>query len=154
MSRLSLALLLITMCPALARAQSTPQPTAASAPAAAVDSLALARQYSMWLYLGQVDSLLAHSSDETRAEEASDPSFARMTGLIAERGGFETKVLEETWKLRNGRCQYWRTAEFMKMPDEPILIRWVLDTNGRIDGFGAGPLSQAPPVESETCAAN
>ncbi len=58
---------------------------------------------------------------------------------------------EETWKLRNGDCQYWRTAQFSAV-DEPLLIRWVLDRTGRIAGFGAGPYTQAPPVESETCA--
>ncbi|HET6616757.1 MAG TPA: hypothetical protein VFH69_02990, partial [Gemmatimonadota bacterium] len=58
---------------------------------------------------------------------------------------------EETWKLRNGECQYWRTSQFSVM-DEPLLIRWVLDPQGRIEGLGAGPLTQAPEVESETCA--
>ena len=115
-----------------------------------VDSLALARQYTLWLYVGEVDSLLAHSTDEFRDQEAGDPSFARMSGLIAERAGFETEVIEETWKLRNGDCQYWRTAAFSNS-DEPLLIRWVLDSAGRIDGIGGGPLSQAPPVEAETC---
>jgi hypothetical protein len=118
---------------------------------APVDSLALARQYSIWLYTGEVDSLLAHSSDETRANEAQDPTFRRVSGLIAERAGFEVEVVEETWKLRNGACQYWRTATFSNM-DEPILLRWVMDPQGRITGLGAGPLSQAPPVQAETCA--
>ena len=123
---------------------------AARAQDSTVDSLALARQYTMWLYVGEVDSLLAHSTDDFRDQEVQDPSFARMSGLIAERAGFETEVIEETWKLRNGDCQYWRTAEFSNI-DEPLLIRWVLDPTGRIDGVGGGPLSQAPPVEAETC---
>ena len=125
---------------------------AARAQEAPVDSLALARQYTTWLYAAEVDSLLAHSTDEFREEEAQDPSFARMSGLIAERAGFEVTVVEETWKLRNGKCQYWRTAEFTNAP-EPLLIRWVIDAKGRIEGIGGGPLSQAPPVEAETCGA-
>jgi hypothetical protein len=123
---------------------------AARAQESTVDSLALARQYTMWLYVGEVDSLLAHSTEATREEEAREPSFARLSRLIAERAGFETEVIEETWKLRNGDCQYWRTAEFSNS-DEPLLIRWVLDSAGRIEGIGGGPLSQAPPVEAETC---
>jgi hypothetical protein len=123
---------------------------AARAQESTVDSLALARQYTMWLYVGEVDSLLAHSTDEFRDEHAQEPSFTIMSRLIAERAGFETEVIEETWKLRNGDCQYWRTAEFSNI-DEPLLIRWVLDSSGRIDGVGGGPLSQAPPVEAETC---
>jgi hypothetical protein len=117
---------------------------------APVDSLALARQYTVWLYEAQVDSLLAHSTDEFRERHAQEPSFTIMSGVIAERAGIEISVVEETWKLRNGECQYWRTAEFSNMR-EPLLIRWVLDPKGRIDGIGGGPLSQAPPVESETC---
>lgn len=115
-----------------------------------VDSLALARQYTGWLYAGQVDSLLAHSTDATREDEAEAPGFARYSQMIAERAGFEIEVLEETWKLRNGDCQYWRTAAFSAI-SEPLLIRWVLDPAGRIEGIGLGPLSQAPPVEAETC---
>jgi hypothetical protein len=125
---------------------------AARAQESTVDSLALARQYTMWLYVGEVDSLLAHSTDEFRGDHAQEPSFTIMSRLIAERAGFETEVIEETWKLRNGDCQYWRTAEFSNI-DEPLLIRWVLDRAGRIDGVGGGPLSQAPPVEAETCQA-
>ena len=124
--------------------------TAASARAqeSPVDSLALARQYTSWLYLGQVDSLVAHTAEDSRGELSQ--TYPQLGQLIAQRAGFELEVSEETWKLRNGECQYWRTAQFSVM-DEPILIRWVLDREGRITGLGAGPYSQAPPVESETC---
>lgn len=125
-------------------------PTTARAQEAPVDSLALARQYTQWLYAGEVDSLLAHSTDEVRTEMTESGGFARTSQMIAERAGFELEVSEETWKLRNGACQYWRTAQFSEM-EEPLLLRWVLDPQGRITGIGAGPLTQAPPVESETC---
>jgi hypothetical protein len=126
------------------------------APAAAiaqtpVDSLALARQYTTWLYAGEADSLVAHSTEETRNQEGAADKYLQMTQLIAQRAGTELEVSEETWKLRNGDCQYWRVAQFSAM-EEPLLVRWVLDREGRIDGFGAGPYTQAPPVESETCA--
>lgn len=137
-----LALGLATLSPALARAQESP-----------VDSLALARQYTTWLYAGEVDSLLAHSTDETRSEMEESGGFTSMGQMIAERAGVELEVSEETWKLRNGACQYWRTAQFSSL-EEPILIRWVLDPQGRIEGLGAGPYTQAPPVESETCQAS
>lgn len=125
-------------------------PAATRAQEAPVDSLALARQYTTWLYAGDVDSLLAHSTDETRAEMAESGNFTRMGQMIAERAGVEIEVSEETWKMRNGACQYWRTSQFSSI-EEPILIRWVLDPQGRISGLGAGPYTQAPPVEAETC---
>jgi len=125
-------------------------PIAARGQDAPVDSLALARQYTQWLYAGEVDSLLAHSTDEVRAEMTESGGFSRYAQTIGERAGFELEVSEETWKLRNGDCQYWRTAQFSQM-EEPLLLRWVLDPRGRIEGIGAGPLTQAPEVESETC---
>jgi hypothetical protein len=121
-------------------------PGAATAQVASVDSLALARQYTDWLLLGQADSLVAHSVEGTSTRE----EYTDLSRLIAERAGFELEVSEETWKLRNGDCQYWRTSQFSAI-DEPLLIRWVVDREGRIAGIGAGPLSQAPEVESETC---
>ena len=123
------------LAPVTARAQETP-----------VDSLALARQYTEWLLAGEVDSLKAHSTEESR----TDIEYSQVSQLIAQRAGHELEVSEETWKLRNGDCQYWRTSQFSVM-DEPLLIRWVLDPQGRIEGLGAGPLTQAPEVESETC---
>lgn len=134
-----LALFVASLAPGVARAQ------------APVDSLALARQYTMWLYAGEADSLIAHSTDETRNQEGARDGFLQLSKMIADRAGSELEVSEETWKLRNGDCQYWRTAQFSAV-EEPILIRWVLDPQGRIDGYGAGPYMQAPPVESETCA--
>jgi hypothetical protein len=136
MSRWTILLALAAaLPPAAARAQETP-----------VDSLALARQYTTWLYAGDVDSLVAHSTEEM----AASGDYARVGQLIAERAGVELEVSEETWKMRNGECQYWRTSQFSAM-DEPILLRWVLDPQGRISGLGAGPYTQAPPVEAETC---
>ena len=125
-------------------------PVAARAQDAPVDSLALARQYTQWLYAGEVDSLLAHSTEETRAQMTENGAFSRLSDMIAQNAGFELEVSEETWKLRNGDCQYWRTAQFSEI-EEPILLRWVLDPEGKIEGIGAGPLTQAPVVESETC---
>jgi hypothetical protein len=125
-------------------------PAEACAQDAAVDSLALARQYSEWLYAGEADSLLAHSVEETRTEMSENGGFTRLSQMIAEHAGFELEVSEETWKMRNGQCQYWRTAQFSAM-EEPLLVRWVLDPQGRIEGIGAGPLTQAPEVESEMC---
>lgn len=124
----------------------------AGAQAPPVDSLALARQYTQWLYVGRADSLLAHSTDAVREEYAEGPGYARYGETIAERAGVELEVIEETWKLRNGDCQYWRTARFSNM-EEPLMVRWVLDPEGRIEGIGLNPAGQAPPVEAETCAA-
>ncbi len=127
---------------------------ALAAPAAAqespVDSLALARQYSAWLWAGEADSLLAHSAGDMRTRYAEPPGYAAVTEMLATRAGTETAVEEETWKLRNGDCQYWRTARVTGM-EGLFLMRWILDPSGRITGMGLGPAAQAPPVDAETC---
>lgn len=125
---------------------------AAQTEATAVDSLALARRYTQWLYAGEADSLVAHSSETARESFATPERFSRYSEMLAQRAGLETDEVEETWKLRNGECQYWRIARFTDL-DEYMLVRWVLDADGRITGLGLGPFSQAPPVEAETCLA-
>ena len=120
-------------------------PSAATAQAARPDSLALARQYTDWLYTGQGDSLYAHSSERTR--EGSTPDWwIERTNFIGQRAGLETEVISEDFRMRNGRPQYWRVARFSDL-DEPLLVRWVIDDDGKIAGIGLGPLSQAPPTD-------
>lgn len=115
-----------------------------------VDSLALARQYTAWLYAGEADSLVAHSTPEALESFSTIDRWTSYTEMIGSRAGEEVSVIEESWKLRNGDCQYWRVATFSGM-DEPFLLRWVLTPDGRIAGVGLGPETQAPPVDRETC---
>jgi hypothetical protein len=110
---------------------------------AAVDSLALARQFTQWFYNAQWDSLLAHSP---AGERPSRDEMQRQLDLLTARAGTETQVLEEKFVMRKGRPQYWRTAKFSAM-EEPILLRWVIDPTGQIAGMGLGPASQAPPID-------
>lgn len=124
--------------------------TAVAQETAPVDSLALARRYTAWLYAGEADSLLAHSTEEARASFSTAERWNSYAETIRTRGGEEVEVVEESWKLRNGECQYWRVARFSRMP-EPLLVRWVLAPGGAIAGIGLGPSSQAPPIDRETC---
>ena len=110
-----------------------------------VDSLALARKFTMWLYAGEADSLVAYyAGDRDPAEQRE--RIIMGSEMIAEQAGFEIEVIEETWKKRHGRTQYWRTAKFTEM-DEPLLVRWVITAEGKYTGTGLGPLSQAPPTD-------
>jgi hypothetical protein len=98
----------------------------------------------MWFYMGEADSLVAYySGDDDPAERRA--RYAEFSQMVADQGGFEIEVIEETWKRRNGQTQYWRTAKFSEI-DEPILIRWVY-SEGKHLGMGIGPLSQAPPTD-------
>lgn len=110
-----------------------------------VDSLALARQYTMWFYAGMADSLIAHR-DPSDTSKADPEQILQSLDMLTSRAGNEVQVIEEKFIKRNGRTQYWRTAKFDNM-DEPLLIRWVILPGGYIGGFGMGPLSQAPPID-------
>lgn len=121
-------------------------PSAAAAQAARPDSLALARKFTEWLYTGQGDSLYAHSSEQTRQGGSTPDWWLERTNVIGQRAGLETEVISEDFRMRNGRPQYWRVARFSDL-DEPLLIRWVIDDDGKIAGIGMGPLSQAPPTD-------
>jgi len=106
MCRAACVALFLALVPGAARAQD-PAP---------VDSLSLARQYTQWLYTGQADSLLAHSSAWALERYATLEEWGRRSDRIADGLGWEMSVLDEAWKLVNGRCQYWRTAQFSSFP--------------------------------------
>lgn len=110
------------------------------------DSLALARQYTVWFYTGEVDSLIAHYSTESRRDTTLRHDITAQMEQLALRAGTETAVIEEKFVKRNGRTQYWRTAKFTDF-GEPILLRWVINPDGTIGGMGLGPRSQAPPID-------
>lgn len=131
----SLLLIALAVCsPALsAQAQSRP------------DSLALARQATIWFYTAQFDSLIAHHDAASRADSTLPSKYARQLGFLTERAGTEVIVLDEKFVRRNGQPQYWRTARFTDFA-EPLLIRWVI-VDGEIAGMGMGPASQAPPID-------
>jgi len=117
---------------------------------APVDSLALARQYTQWLYAGEADSLVAHSTDRAKTGFASREGWIQSSDRIHALAGIELAVIEETWKLRNGACQYYRRATFSNTEQE-ILVRWILTKDGLISGLGLGPAMQAPPFDREDC---
>lgn len=117
------------------RAQAKPRP----------DSLALARQATIWFYTARFDSLIAHHDAHSRADSTLAARYAQQLAFLTQRAGTDVQVLEEKFVRRNGQPQYWRTAVFTDL-DEPLLIRWVV-VDGAIAGMGMGPLSQAPPID-------
>lgn len=121
-------------------------PLAAQDTPARPDSLALARQYIAWFYEAQTDSLWAHTSEGMRQDVKTADWWRERHDFIAMRAGSETEVVEERFRMRNGRPQYWRTARFSDF-DQPLLIRFVIDDAGQIAGLGMGPASQAPPTD-------
>ena len=112
------------------------------------DSLALARQYTSWLFSSQVDSLFAHSSDDAKAVVKDAKAFQEPIHELTARAGIEQEVIEEKFVKRHGRIQYWRTARFSGS-SEPLTLRFALNERGEITGMSLRPRSATPAVDTK-----
>lgn len=122
------------------------RPTAPPPAALPADSFDLARKYTKWFYEQQVDSLVAHHPAEARKDPALATRLLDSYKGLSEHAGKELWVTDERFITRNGQRQYWRTASFSGF-DEPVLVRWVMNSKGEITGLGLGPKSDAPPID-------
>jgi hypothetical protein len=153
-----LALLgLLTAAPSAAQ---TPAATAATSPTPPpvdltkvippkldYDSLAFGRLLTEWFYHDQVDSLWAHTHPMMQQLLGSKEKWSEMVVQFTGRAGMETDVVEERWVKRSGRRQYWRIIHSSEFPEEPVMLRWVLEPGKLVGGLGLNPLSQAPAVD-------
>lgn len=110
------------------------------------DSLALARCFTKWFFTSQKDSLSAHSSDDVKGQMKSPDEWTTALEQLTARAGAEEKVLEEKFIKRNARTQYRRTSKY-SIEDEPVMLRFALDSTLTIIGIAMNPLSQAPVVD-------
>jgi len=92
------------------------------------------------------DSLYAAFSDTLKLQMTSPQALEGGFNQFATQVGVETELLEERWVNRKGRRQYWRTAKFSTFP-EPFMLRFVIGTDGKIEGIGMNPKSQAPAID-------
>jgi hypothetical protein len=112
-----------------------------------VDSLALGRRWTTWLYNNHIDSLIAAHPSSVDANAVRDMLAGRREELL-QRAGKEVTLVSETFIKRNGQTQYWRTATFSNPSiGEPIMIRWAVNKSWQIIGLGINPASAAPPVD-------
>lgn len=138
------ALPLAAQTTAPAAAQSAPAPVPKLTPEQEAHFLALGKTYNRWFLAGKADSLLQVLAPETVENIGGIEGLRSMMNQIAERAGVETKIVEEKMTRRNGRPQFWHAGLFSDFPDDQLVLRWILDSNGKITGVGAGPLAQAP----------
>lgn len=103
------------------------------------------RQFAVWILNNQIDSVVARMAPGDNVEEART-HLTRLVQDIAMRAGSEVKVVEERMIKRNGRDQYWRTAEFERAP-EAVLLRIVVTPQGQYAGVGIGLASNPPPID-------
>lgn len=67
-----------------------------------------------------------------------------MMGQVAERAGVETEMTEEKLTRRNGYPQFWHAAKFRDFADDELVLRWVMDFDGKVRGVGFTPKSRSP----------
>jgi len=119
---------------------------ALAAQEAPADTIAIGRLATEYFYDGEADSLWAMLTPSFQEKIGAPEKILERLDLISDRAGTEVEVIEESIRMRNGRPQYWRVAEFDMAP-EPILLRWVISPEGKISGQGIGLASQAPATD-------
>lgn len=129
----------------------TPAPAAVPAPAAPVkldyDSLAFARQMTMWFYTSEIDSLWAHTAPEMQQAMGAKEQWNERIGSFLERAGSESELVEEQWMRRNGQRQYVRILRATEFTQEPVALRWALAPGKTVNGIGLNPLSRMPAAD-------
>ena len=123
----------------------TAQASPTKPPAPTTDLLVAGRKLATWILANQLDSVVVNLEPGANAEEVR-AELTRIVGEIAIHGGNELKVTEEKVVRRNGRYQYWRTAEFERAPSA-VLLRIVLTPDGKYSGIGIGLADNAPPTD-------
>ncbi|MEE9206757.1 MAG: hypothetical protein V3U67_00080 [Gemmatimonadota bacterium] len=118
---------------------------AADTPHLPPDSMEIGAKYTGWFLDGEADSLWAHFTHEQQERRSTDDIRSVMDQVLTV-AGIEAEVIEQKYVMRHGMPQFWHTASFTDF-EEPLMIRWVITPEGRIDGFGMNPLSQAPEID-------
>ncbi len=122
-----------------------------TAPASLPDTqtlLALGRQYTLWFYTAEADSLFAHMTEESQVAVNGVEGIRQESASFVMRAGGEVELIEDKMTLRRGYPQYWREARFDGFTEEPLVIRWVFDSTGKIAGVGLNPKSRAPAPDA------
>ncbi len=131
----------LVLTTATATAQSSPP----MPPAQTTDLVVAGRKLATWILANQLDSVVMNLAPGSNADSVR-MELTRLVGEIAIHGGNELKVSEEKVVRRNGRYQYWRTADFETAPSA-VLLRIVLTPDGKYGGIGIGLADNAPPVD-------
>ena len=133
---LSLATVILALASLPAHAQRLP-----------ADSLEAARRYARWFINGQTDSLITAMAPGTLEALGGRDRVAATQNELASRGGAEAAVIEERFVWRLGKRQYWRTVQ-MTAQEGHLVIRLVLDHDGKFGGYGISSAGNTPPTDS------
>jgi hypothetical protein len=142
---LALALVLAA-APAAAQNASPAAPAASAAPAVDwtdTQWILYGRKVAEWFFLGQTDSVLAHSSPDVLDRMNGATGLLEARDELLARAGSETEVITDKMTRRKGNPQYWRESKY-ENASEPIVLRFVFNAQAQVIGIGMGPASQTP----------
>ena len=118
----------------------------ADAPHLPADSMELGETYMEYVLDYDASSLWDALTDDARERLGSVGELRDQMGQIFRQIGSQERVIDQRYWMREGKPQYWHTAEFSEFP-EPMVFRFVIEPDGRISGLGLNPRSQNPPVD-------
>lgn len=141
-SRLSIGLAagLLLSTPFAAAAQD------AETPRLPADSMEIGAKYVGWILDSRADSMWSKMTPEAQGRIESVGNLKETMGQIHMQLGMHERTISERYWMREGKPQFWHTADFTNVP-EPVVIRLVIEPDGRISGVGINPESQNPPVD-------
>jgi hypothetical protein len=137
----SATLLAITTAPLAAQ---TATPATALSAADSTHLMELGHTYTRWLLAGRADSLAGAARPEFLNAIGGAAGLTEQVAMLAEHAGEQTKVLADKMTRRNGKPQYWHEGEFALFTNEPLVLRFILDAEGKISGLGIAPKSRSP----------
>ncbi len=129
---------------------SAPSQPAAPAPATPdvvshADALKLGRLTFDRAMTSNLDALLESADPAMGATDALRPRLESGLKQMGEQMGQEVALTSEKVMLVNGNVEYWRMAEFEKVPGMPLIFRVVMAPGGKWRGFTATTEQDAPP---------
>ena len=109
--------------------------------------LTLGKKLTLWFFEGQADSLYAHLSAGAKEGAGGVDGVRQHMSEFTSRAGMEVEVLVEKMTRRNGKPQFWHEGSFANYP-EALVIRWVFNEQGEVDGVGMGPKGGTPEPDA------
>ncbi len=139
------ALLIIAAAAPLAAQDEAPAVTP-EGPHLPADSMELGAKYMEYILNYESEDLYEALTADLKENLGSAADIFDRMGMLFEQVGSQERVISQRYWMRNGKPQYWHTAEFSNL-DEPMVFRFVIEPDGRISGIGVNAESENPPVD-------
>lgn len=140
-------LMLVSLaCAAPLAAQTTPAAPPTTPPAPIVLSpadsarlFARGKQINDWFLAGMVDSVYTAATPDAQQKMGGPEGVQAQYERFIDRAGAPIGEVAMMMTRREGQPQFWYEARFSEFQQDLLVLRWVLDMEGRITGAGMGP---------------